>query len=217
MVRFLCKYCLLCSIYGVCMYVYGVSVYCNIISVSLWCCSLLSEWVGACCGGMCVGSLPHCDRESRQRWSVFSLSSAAAGGVGAVFCTEDSIAGEKPSFCVCVCVCLGQQRYTHPHFVHTSSSGLSTESKKTPEWYFHLRNLTHSSVFHIFFSGTVCLLFSFSFYLISSLGYPLVPHLSIYSLLRLTVTLTHTVNSCPWSRPSWSQPFVPNLTCVLRA
>ncbi|TMS10518.1 Endothelin-converting enzyme 2 [Larimichthys crocea] len=31
--------------------------------------------------------------KSRQRWKVFPLGSAAAGGVGAIFCTADSIAG----------------------------------------------------------------------------------------------------------------------------
>lgn len=44
-----------------------------------------------------MGSLSHCDRESKPRWSIFSLSSTAAGGVGAVFCAADSIAGEEPS------------------------------------------------------------------------------------------------------------------------
>lgn len=87
--------------------------YCNITSVSLLCCSLLSEWDGARCGGMCVGSLSHCDRKCRQRWSLFSLSSAAAGGVGAVFCTADCVAGEEPSSGLSLRVWRRRRYYAH--------------------------------------------------------------------------------------------------------
>lgn len=59
--------------------------------------SFSSEWDDACCGGMCLDSLPHCDRKRRASCSISSLSSAAAGGVGAVLCTADSSAGEQPS------------------------------------------------------------------------------------------------------------------------
>lgn len=62
----------------------------------LWC-SFSSEWDAACCGRMCLDSLPHFDRKRRASCSISSLSSAAAGGVGAVFCTADSSAGEQPS------------------------------------------------------------------------------------------------------------------------
>lgn len=44
-----------------------------------------------------MDSLSHCDRKRRASCSISSLSSAAAGGVGAVFCTADSSAGEQPS------------------------------------------------------------------------------------------------------------------------
>lgn len=84
---------------------YLQSAWCIVPTIGPLCCSLLSEWDGARCWRMCVGSLPRCDkRRSGRRWGVFSVSGAAAGGVGAVFCTADSIAGEQqsPDFRLCV-------------------------------------------------------------------------------------------------------------------
>lgn len=46
---------------------------------------------------------------------------------------------------------------------------------------------------------------------------PFPPTHVIVSSFRWPVTLTHIVTSCPLSRPSWSQLFVPNLSCVLQA
>lgn len=66
-------------------------------------CSSFPEWDGACCGWMRLGSLPQRDG---KRGSFFSLSSAAAGGVGAVLCTADSSAGERTSLCSPVSKCV---------------------------------------------------------------------------------------------------------------
>ncbi len=129
-------------------------------NINLSWCSLLSEWDGARCGGLCVGSIPHCDRESRPGWSVFSLSSAAARGVGAVFCTADSIAGEHPSSGFSLCMCDKHEAHTCT-FCPRLSSGLSPESKEPSRRLIHLRTITHSSVSHIFFSGAVVILLSF--------------------------------------------------------
>ncbi len=59
--------------------------------------------------------------------------------------------------------------------VRVCSSGLSSEPKEPPERHFHLRTVSHSSVPHIFFSGTVLLLLGFRLYLLSSR--PLIPRL----------------------------------------
>lgn len=88
-------------------------------------------------------------------------------------------------------------RSSRPHVVLVSSSGLSSESKEPPERHFHLRTITHASVSHIFFSGTVLLLLGFDF-LSPFLSYG--SHTVFFS--RLTVTQTRTANPCPWSPPS---------------
>lgn len=105
---------------------------------------------------MRVGSLPHGDRKSRPGWKVFPLGSAAAGGVGAIFCTADSIAGGQQSSGFSLCV------YDNIKPIHPCLSlGLSSESEEQSQWHFHRRTITHSSVSHIFFSGSVLLLLGF--------------------------------------------------------
>lgn len=54
-------------------------------------CSSLAERGSACCSWMCLGSLPHCDW---KRSRALSLTSTAAGGVGAVLRTADCSAGK---------------------------------------------------------------------------------------------------------------------------
>lgn len=53
-------------------------------------------------------------------------------------------------------------------YVRVFSSGLSSESKEPSKRHFPLRTVTHSSVSHIFFSGTVLLLLGLNLYLLPS-------------------------------------------------
>ena len=160
---------------------------------------------------MCVDSLSHCDRKGEQRRSLFSVVSAAAGGVGAVLCTADSVAGEEPSSGFTLCV-WNSVKLMHPPSVLPRSSGLSPEFGETSGGHVHLRSLPHSPVPLSFLSGNNSLQGFLSFLLSAT---DLRPFHVIFS--RVTVTLTPTMSSCPWSPPSWSRSFVQELICVPQA
>lgn len=83
-------------------------------------CSLPSQCDRPRSGGVCLDSLPGCDRKRGTWWTSLSLGGAGAGGVVAVFCTADSAAGQWPSSHVR----LGTQSV----LIHSLSSGLWPKS-----------------------------------------------------------------------------------------
>lgn len=132
-------------------------------------------------------------KESRAR--TYSLSDAQHQEVWVQYSALQIALQVRTHLWALVRVCVSPSLSSWSHILF---AGLSSESKEPPSRHVHLRVVVHSSIFLIFLSGNMFHSLCCNINVVSS---QLLMSFDVF-FSRSAATLTHTMDSCPWSRPS---------------